>query len=168
MSRKFKIVMMLSVILLQLTVLSHFEPLGIIPNYVFVFILAIASICADTESVVLAGFSGLVMDMLTGASIGLNTLIMLYLAILCVILCVSMYTRKLKLLVPMCFVLSFIYELSLGVFSIMLRGSIISAEAIWHVVLPVAVVNSVIFIPVYILLKRVRFEKKVRGIKYER
>lgn len=168
MSRKFKICMMLTVVLLQLTVLPHFKPLSVIPDYTFVFILAIAIICEDTESVVLATVTGFLLDLFTGAAVGVNTMLYMYISIAVIAIAGNIYNKRLKVVLPICFTASFVYQLIFGLLSMLLRRSAFYPEAILRVILSVAAVNSIIFIPVYLILSKLRFEKKRKGIKYER
>lgn len=168
MSLKFKSILMAAVIMLQLTVLSHFTPLGIIPNYILIFVLAICIICDNTESVAFAACTGLLCDMLTGAPPGLNTIIYMYIAIITIVVINVVYTKKLKVVVPMCFIAVFMYELAFGAVSSLMRRAVIYPEAVFTVVLPAAFINTIIFIPVYFVLSKLRFEKKRKGIKYER
>ncbi|MBQ6795307.1 MAG: rod shape-determining protein MreD [Clostridia bacterium] len=168
MSLRYKSVMLAVVILLQLTVLSHFTPFGIIPNYILVFTLAVCIICDSVESVVFAACIGLLADMLTGAPMGLNTIIYMYLAIFAVAVTGMVYTKSIKVVTPMCFIGAFLYELIFGVLSSLMRGSAFYPEAIFRVILPSAFINTLIFIPVYFVLSKLRFEKRRKGIKYER
>ena len=167
MSIKFKTCLTLAVVLLQVTVLSHFTILGIIPNYVLIFTFAICIISDGIDSVVFAAATGLLCDMLTGAPLGLNTIIYMYIAIFSIAVIGVVYTKKLKVVVPMCFVSAFLYELVFGTLSSLMRTSRFYPEAIWKVMLPAAFINTLIFIPVYMVLSRLRFEKKRKGIKYE-
>ncbi|MBR5535101.1 MAG: rod shape-determining protein MreD [Clostridia bacterium] len=168
MSMKFKSVLILAVIAFQLTVLPHFAPFGVVPNYTLIFVIAVCLISDGVESVIFSGVTGLLMDLFTGARIGLNILLYMYISIALIMVIDAVYNKRLRVVIPMCFVSSFIYELFFGVLSTLLRGATFYAEAVWKVVLPVALINTVIFIPVYIILSRLRFEKRKRGIKYER
>lgn len=168
MSLKYKSVMLAVVILLQLTVLSHFTLFGIIPNYILVFTLAICILCDSIESVVFAACIGLFTDMLTGAPMGLNTIIYMYIAIFSIAVTGLVYTKSIKVVAPMCFVAAFAHELIFGVISSLMRGAAFYPEAIIKVVLPASFVNTLIFIPVYFILSKLRFEKRRKGIKYER
>lgn len=168
MSLKFKSILMAAVMVLQFTVLSHFTPLGIIPNYILIFILAICIICDNTESVAFASCAGLLCDMLTGAPLGLNTIIYMYIAIATIVVINVVYTKQLKVVIPMCFVASFMYELAFGAVSSLMRRAVFYPEAIFKILLPAAFINTLIFIPVYFVLSKLRFEKKRKGIKYER
>lgn len=168
MSRNFKAITLLIVVLLQLTVLPHFTLFSVIPNYVLVFTIVMAIVGEDSESVVFSAVTGFAMDLLTGAPIGLNTLLYMYISIALVMITGTIYNKRIKVLVPMCFVASAVYEVLFGVFSSLLRGAGFYPEAIIKVVLPAAAMNTVIFIPVYLILSRLRFEKKRKGIKYER
>lgn len=168
MSRKFKTILLLTVILLQLTILPHFTPLGVIPNYALVFAIAVSIICEDQESVVFVALTGFLMDLFTGAPIGLNTLLYMYISIALMAAAGAVYNKSVRVVMPMCFAASFVYEILFGIFSSLLRGAVFYPAAILKVILPVAVINTVIFIPVYIILSKVRFEKKRKGIKYER
>lgn len=167
MSRRFKILLMLSVVLLQTTVLAHFKPLGVIPNYIFVAVIAVSVISSNAESVVICALTGLLTDMFTGAPLGLNTLLCMYLSIGCVIFAESIYTRSIKLVCPLGFVASFLYELLFGIISTLMRGVAFNIGLLSKIVLPVAGVNTIILIPVYIILRNVKSEKKRKGIKYE-
>lgn len=168
MSLKFKSVLIALVIMLQLTVMSHFTPLGIIPNYILIFTLAICIICDNAESVVFATITGLICDMLTGSPMGLNTILYMYMAIASIVVVGIVYTKHFKVVVPLCFTLAFLYELLFGVLSSLMRTSAFYPDAVFGVILPAAFVNTLIFIPVYAVLSKLRFEKKRKGIRYER
>lgn len=168
MSRRFKTILLLAVILLQTTVLPHFTPLGIIPNYTLVIAAALAIICEDTEIVVYNTIAGFLLDLFTGAPTGLNTLLYMYISIGIIAATKAVYNKRVRVVLPFCFVASFVYEIFFGIFSSLLRGSAFYPAAILKVVLPVSVINTIIFVPVYLILSKVRFEKKRKGIKYER
>ena len=168
MSRKFKIIMLISVILLQMTVLAHFKPLGVIPNYTFVCVVVISLISADAESVIISACAGFLTDMFTGAPLGLNTLMCMYFSIVCAIISDVIYNKSVKLMCPVGFAASFLYELLFGIFSTLMRDRSFEIITVLLRALAIAAVNAVLFIPVFLILKRVRFEKKRKGIKYER
>lgn len=167
MTKKFKALVLMAVIFLQVTVLSHFTPFSVIPNYTFVVIVALSLVSPNVETVMFSFLSGILTDMLTGAPLGLNTLIFMYLSIGCALLAERIYNKQIKVVWTICFAASFVYELLFGIFSSLLRGASFYSAAIVRVVLPVAVMNTVIFIPAYWLLNRIRFEKKRKGIRYE-
>ncbi len=168
MSRKFKIVFLLVVILLQLSVLAHFKPFSVVPNYTFAAIFAIALISPKSETVVIAGFAGLLLDLFSGAPLGLNTLIYIYMTIGCIIVSEAIYTKNPIIMSGLCFVFSFVFELIYGVCSTLLRGAGFSFDIIGNIVLPAAGVNTVVFFLMYMVLRKLRFEKRRKGIKYER
>ena len=168
MNRTFKIVMMILVILLNISVLPHFSVFHIVPNYTFVFLMIIALLFPDSESVVIAGFSGLLTDLLSGSLFGLNTLLCIYLTIACIFISGAFFIKKMKLICPLCFVLSFVYELLFGAASVLSRGAAFLPQMMLTKALPTAVFNTVLFAVLYPLLKRVKIEKRKRGIKYER
>ena len=167
MSRTFKAVLLTVVILMQITVLAHFTPFGIIPNYTMVILMCLVLVSPDVESVVIAGITGAVMDTLTGVPFGVNTLLCIYLAICCVLISVVIYNRRVTVFIPLCFAASFVYELLFGIFSCLLREAVFYPSVILNIVLPVAIINTVIFIPCYEIIRRIRFEQKRKGIKYE-
>lgn len=167
MSRQFKTCVMLAVVLLQITILPHFKPFGVIPDYTFVFVLAIAIICEDAESVVFAAVSGFLLDLLTGAPIGVNTMLYMYISIGAVAISEKIYNKRLRVMLPVCFFASFIYQLLFGILSMLLRRASFYPGQILEVVLPVAAVNSIIFMPIFVILSKLRFEKRRKGIKYE-
>lgn len=168
MSRTFKAVLMIVCILMQITVLAHITPWGILPNYILVVLIATVLISPDTESVIIAGIAGALTDIFTGTAFGVNTLLCMYSAVVLVIISTNVYTRRVTYFAPVCFAVSFIYELIFGIISFLLRDTVFEISSIRRIVLPVAAVNAVIFIPVYEILRRVKTEKKRKGIKYER
>ena len=167
MSRNFKIILLICVVLMQLTILAHFTPFNIIPNYMVVVLIAVSLICPDKESMIVSGFIGALADVLGGTPFGVNLLLSIYLSIGCVFISQAVYNTRVKVFAPVCFVLSFVYELLLGIFSCLLRNTAFSYDLLINIVLPVAFINTIIFIPIYEVLKRVRIEKKRKGIKYE-
>ena len=168
MSKKFKICLILTVMLLQLAILSHFTPFSVVPNYTFVVVLAIAIISPESESVVIGGVAGFLMDLFSGAPLGLNTLIYIYMIIGCIIVSEAVFSKNGVLMSIVCFGFSFLFELLFGIFSCLLRGASFGFDAIGSIVLPTAAINAAIFFPVYVILRRIRFEKRRKGIKYER
>lgn len=167
MSRSFKSIILIFAILMQTTILPHFTVFSVIPNYVFVLMIAISIINEDSESVVFAAVTGFLLDLFTGAPVGLNTLLYMYISIAVIVITGRIYIKRIKVVAPVCFIASVIYELVFGILSTLLRNGTFYPLAIVSVVLPVALINTVIFIPVYMVLSRVRFEKKRKGIKYE-
>lgn len=158
---------MAAVILLEVSILSRFRIFSSIPNYMFVFLLAITCISPEKESIIMAGACGLAMDILSGSIFGLNTLLCIYLTVICALFVNTLYIKKMKVIVPMVFVLLFLYELLFGTMCFLMRQAQFSPKMILSPVLPTAILGTVLFVLVYILLNRVHFEKKVRGIKYE-
>ncbi len=167
MSRKFKILLMISVILLQMTALAHFRFLGVIPNYIFVCVVAISVISPDAESVVVSAVAGLLTDILSGAPLGLNTLLCMYTALVCTLVASFVYNKSVKVMCPVCVAISFVYEVLFGISAALLSGSGFETNAVFSKAAAVTVVGGVVFVPVYILLGKVKSEKKRKGIKYE-
>lgn len=168
MTRRFKSILLICVILMQVTVLAHFSPLNVYPNYTLVILVAMGLINPEVENVIIAGVIGFVSDILTGAPLGVNTLLYIYLVIFCIIISEAIYNKRVTLFIPVCFAGCFVYELLFGIFSCLIRKVAFAPYLIFKIVLPSAAVNTVIFVFVYEILRRLRFEKKKRGIKYER
>jgi rod shape-determining protein MreD len=168
MSKRFKIITMAAVILLETAVLSRFKLWSATPDYMLVFLLAITTVCPDTDSVILAGACGLAFDFLSGSIFGLNTLLCIYFTCICAFFVDALYIKKMKVIVPMAFILSLFYELLFGIFCFLIRRADFSFWTIALKSAQTAFFNTLLFIPVYLILGRVRFEKKRKGIKYER
>lgn len=167
MSRTFRYVILICVIFLQITVLAHFTLFDIVPNYTIIVLMAIVVLCPETESLITAGVTGALLDILSGAPLGLNTLLCIYLAIVCIFVSCAIYNKRVTLFIPLCAVLSFLYEILFGVFSCLLRKAVFPMITVYKIVLPVTLINTLLFIPVYEVLRRIRTEKKRKGIKYE-
>ncbi|MCD8048830.1 MAG: rod shape-determining protein MreD [Clostridia bacterium] len=166
MNRTFKIILTAAVIILESCVLSNFRIWGVKPDYALALLLAITVIAPEPESVVLAFAAGIFADLLSGAVFGLNTLLFMYLSLACALFVNTLYIKKMKLICPMCFVAAFLYEAIFAVLSMIIREAellpIMFARA-----LSCAVLDTVIFVILYLILLRVHFEKKPKGIKYE-
>ena len=167
MNRIFKSIVLLAVIILQTTILSHFTPFNVVPNYTLVTVIAICVISHDKDCVIFAALAGFLTDAFTGTPFGINILMYMYLAVLLVIVSETIYSKSAMVFAPVCFVSSFLCELFLGVTSFLLKGVEVQMLIVIKVALLVSVMNSVIFIPVYALLSRVKIEKRRKGIKYE-
>lgn len=167
MNRTFKILLMAAVILLEMSVLSRFRIWSAVPNYMFAFLLAITCISPEKESVIIAGACGLAADILSGSIFGLNALLCIYLTTACALFVNTLYIKKMKVIVPMAFVLLFLYELLFGVLCFLVRKAQFSPWMLISPILPSAVLGTALFVLVYLLLGKVRFEKKRKGIKYE-
>ncbi len=167
MNRTFKIVLMAVVILLEVSVLSRFRIWSSVPNYMFVFLLALTCISPDKESIVIAGICGFIADVLSGSIFGLNTLLCIYLTIVCAFVVSTLYIKKMKVIVPMVFVLLFLYELLFGILCFLTRKADFKPMMIISPILPAAILGTALFVPVYLILGKVHFEKKRKGIKYE-
>lgn len=167
MSRKFKIVFSVIVIFLQMTALAHVRFLGVVPNYIFLCIVAINLISPNAESVVLGAATGLLTDILSGSPLGLNTLLCMYGALACTLASDFVYNKSVKVMCPICFVISFAYEVLFGVSAALLSGKGVAMGTLCAKAAVVSAIGCVVFVPMYIILKRVKSEKKRKGIKYE-
>ncbi len=167
MSRRFKILFMLAVVILQATVLAHFTPFSVLPNFTLVSLLTICIIYPSDENIALAVGTGLLTDFISGAILGIATLLFMYAVILCNVVTETIFGKRVFVFAPLTFVISFIYELIFGVFSYLVRGVSFAFEAVYKTVLPVALLNTLIFIFLYLVLSRIKFEKKRKGIRYE-
>ena len=167
MNRIFKLVVLVLVILLETTILAHFSPFGVIPNYVLTTAVAICVISPETDSVVICAVAGFFMDAFSGTPFGINALMYMYIAIVLVIISDMIYSKSVVVFAPICLVCSFLYETFRGLVSFLLRSAEVDVLSVFKISCFVALINTVVFIPVYVLLSKVKIEKKRKGIKYE-
>lgn len=167
MNRIFKSFVLVCVILLQTTILSHFSPFGVIPNYVLAAAVAICVISPETDSVVICAVAGFFVDAFSGTPFGINALVYMYIAIVLVIISDMIYSKSVVVFAPVCFVFSFLYESFQGIVSFLLRSAEVDVFRVLKISCFVAIINTVIFVPVYVILSKVKIEKKRKGIKYE-
>lgn len=168
MTRAFKIVLTVFVVILEMTILAHFKFFGVLPNYMFALMLAFAAIEADRECVAFSCGAGLLADVLSGSLLGLNALAAMYLTIFFIALSDVFYIKKLRLMLPLGFVTLFFYELLFGAAASIVRGAEAKMTYLVKTALLGAFISTIVFIVFYQILKRVKLQKRKRGIRYER
>ena len=78
------------------------------------------------------------------------------------------YIKKIKLMLPLGFAALFLHETLFGAVSLVARGARVNLLYVSKTALLSAFSGTVIFILLYQILKRVKSEKRKKGIRYER
>ncbi len=153
----------LIIILIQSTILEYLSILNIQPNIMIVFIICIALLNGNIEGASVGFAAGLLQDMLFGYSVGFYALLGMYLGYAAGSSNKRLYKEHLIVAVLFTFIWSFAYEFAFYFFKYfgdILYGNIRFFYPVVRIILPEAVYNSVISIPVYLLIVKLtnRFE----------
>lgn len=152
--------------LLQTTVLEHIEIYHVKPNLPLVFIVSIALLTGHVEGAVVGFFMGLTWDMLSGGLLGFHALLGIYLGLVVGLLNRRLYRENLMVVVFFSFVSTLVYEF-IVFFLYMLGGGMNIVYAIKDVIFPEALYNCVAAIPIFIVCVRLsyKFEEVSRSLR---
>lgn len=141
-------------LLLQTSVISQFHMFHAVPNLFLVVLFYTVSVSDMKYTIAVSALFGAALDLLVGKVFGINTALSLLFAI--AVSYISNHIRDKKL--PYYSVLSFLftgaYEYCASLFLISGSMSVTLRWAFLHKVIPTALANTVLMIPVYLLLHR--------------
>jgi rod shape-determining protein MreD len=153
----------LIIILIQSTILEYLNIFGIKPNIIITLVICIALLNGSIEGACVGFAAGLLQDILFGYSIGFYALLGMFLGYAAGSSNKGLYKENFVVVVLFTFIWSFVYEFAVYFFGyigdIFLRN-IGLLYPIRRIIIPEAVYNSVISIPVYLLTVKItnRFE----------
>ena len=128
---------------IQTTVLHSAEVFGVIPNLLLSCVVCYSLIKGDPKAIVFGIVCGLVLDFFGGRTVGINTLLCMYTALLCVLLHGGLFNNNALVAMLFVFVISLLYELLIYFFNIFIWGY----RGIWY-----ALVYKILFGSVYTAL----------------
>ena len=155
--RYVKIILMIVIsYILQSSLFAAWKIGGVVPNIVAVCLICF-SLYEDNWLVaaILGVVSGLFIDTTGGAIMGMNALLCMYLAIACSVLSKRFFRGKFMVSVIFVFLMSIIYETLLYIFGFELWRDGSVWFSIGHVILPVAIYNTVIAVMLYYPIRNI-------------
>lgn len=139
------------ILLFQTTLLQYAAIYGITPNIPVVFIIVTSLIRGNAEGSVTGFFAGLAADMMFGSVLGFYALIGFYLGIAAGSANRRMFRENLLVALLFTFVYSVLYEMIVYIVNNIMSGEMVLLYALSRVILPEAVYNCVVAVPVYLL-----------------
>ncbi len=140
---------------LQTTVIRGLEVFHVIPNLLFIVVVSYGILHDDYSSLFVGAVCGLILDVLGGRVVGINTLICTYVAYLCLLISDNLFNNNAFVAMVFVLLLSIPYEVLtyLCYFVIWGKGSL--WYAVFHKILPIAVYNFLFTLPLYPIVKKV-------------
>ncbi len=144
--------------IIQPTLLEYIEILGIKPNLFLVYIVIISCRCTKWEGAVTGFFFGLLLDLLTGSSLGLNAVLMLILSVAIADFC-EKYIRKNTWLTTAVIVLvaTLLYEFLYYIIAFM--GDLDLLGGIMKVIIPESIYCTAFALPMYYIIPKEKSEQ---------
>lgn len=140
--------------LIQLTLIDYISIFNIKPNIFLCFVVSIALLCGTLEGAIIGFFAGLIQDITSGKIIGLYALLGLYLGIVMGAVNKRLYRENIIISIFFTFISTIVYELIVCLSMVISGNQIDMLYALWNIILPESVYNSVIGIPMYIIATR--------------
>lgn len=143
--------------LLQTNFMGFIEVYNIKPNLFIILIVSIALLRGNVEGAAVGFFTGLVQDLISGRIIGLYALLGLYIGFIMGSVNKRLYRENILISIFFTFIATIFYELV--VFLTVLLSGINTdfIKALTTIILPEAIYNGVMSIPIFILSIRLNY-----------
>lgn len=145
------------VALLQSTLFDYTKVYNIKPNLFIIIIVSIALLRGNVEGAAVGFFAGLVQDLISGRIIGIYAIIGLYTGFIMGSVNKRLYRENVLISIFFTFIATIVYEAAVYL-TIVLSG--INSDflyAVRMIILPEAIYNGVISIPIFILTIRLNY-----------
>ncbi|AUS97704.1 rod shape-determining protein MreD [Clostridium thermosuccinogenes] len=143
--------------LIQSTVLDYIRVFNVKPNLLLAFVVVTALLRGNMEGAVIGFLSGLCLDVISGKLIGFYTLLCMYIGLIIGSVNKRLYRENFLIAVFFTFVATFTYEYTVYFFSIFLKGKGDLLFPLKAVILPEAVYNCVLSIPLFIIMLKLHY-----------
>lgn len=145
-------VILFILMVIQSTLFQFIEIHGVKPDVILIFVISYALLRGSLEGAFTGASTGLIFDLLFGKVFGLFTLLFLYLGIIVGIFNKRLYKENIFIIIFFTFTSTFCFEFVFYFFSSFLRGQFEVLYFLYNAIFPEAVYNSVLCIPIYILV----------------
>ncbi len=161
-----KLLLSLTFLILFLTQTSandFIKLFGVAPNLLLVFTIAYSINSSIPQSILVGSIAGLLIDVSMQGMLGLNALLMAYIAVLgSFVSSKILFERKIIIIITV-FAFGFLYEF----LNLVITSALITKLPVFYITyrytLPSCVYNSIVAIPMVYLLNKLKFEY-IRGI----
>lgn len=147
----------LCIALLQSTFIDYIKIYNIKPNLFIIFIVSIALLRGNVEGATVGFFAGLVQDFASGRIIGLYAILGVYTGFIMGSFNKRLYRENVLVSIFFTFIATLVYELAIYLTTVLSGISSDIFYAVQMIILPEAIYNGVMSIPVYILSIRLNY-----------
>lgn len=141
--------------ILQSTIFHYLEVWGTKPNLIIMIIVYFALIRGSVEGAIVGLFAGVLMDILAGRVFGLHSLIGMYIGILAGNFNKRFFKDNYLVALLFTFLFSFLYEFLFYILNFFIWGETRILYVLQNIIIPEAVYNCILAIPVYALVIKV-------------
>jgi len=146
---------------LQSTLLNHVRIFGVSPNLPVIFVVCVAILSGSPVESAIVGFvSGFLFDFMTGHSVGVSMLLLMYAGVLNGLIFKRILTRKYFGILATIFITSFAFYFLYYSMTFLIWGQGNLLYALTRVIIVGTVYNTIICVPIYSLAKR-RYRQNV-------
>lgn len=149
---------------LQSTYFQHIRIRGAIPNFYITIIVSFALLRGSKEGAVVGFFAGLLQDIYFGTAIGFYALLGMYVGYLCGKLNKNFYRENFLLPIILTIVSTFFYELTVYIFTYLVRGKVEFSFFLNNIIVPevvyTGVISVIVYQGIYYLNRKLEFREK--------
>ena len=155
--------------ILQTTVFSYIEIIGIKPNTIIILVVSFSFMRGEIEGGLIGFFSGLLIDSFFGQFLGLNAFIYLIIGFLCGKIFNEFYKDSIIISFFLTFIFTMIYGFFFFFFNGFLRGYPNILPFLKSIIIPEALYTSIISVFIYkvlfiINIKLEKFDRKKKNL----
>lgn len=138
---------------LQTTVLHAAEVFGVIPNLLLSSVVCYSLVKGEPKAIVFGIVCGFILDFFSGRTVGMNTLLCMYTAFVCVLLHGGLFNNNAFVAMLFVFVISIIYEAVIYFFNIFIWGYGGTLYAFLYRIIPGSVYTALVTLIIYPIIR---------------
>ncbi|MBQ4518241.1 MAG: rod shape-determining protein MreD [Clostridia bacterium] len=142
---------------LQTTVLRGIEVFHVIPNLLFIIVVCYGLLHDDYSSLVVGVACGLILDLFGGRTMGMNTLLCVYVAWLCLSVSDNLFNHNAFVSMVFVAVLTVPYEVLTYLFYFVIWGKGAGWYAVFCKILPMVAYNFVFALAIHPIVKKISY-----------
>lgn len=140
---------------LQATWLNYISVFDVKPNLFLVYIIVLSFFCTKMEGAVVGAIFGLVLDIIIGKIIGVNTVFSLLVGFTVALFCERIIRKNSVLITALSvMVITIVYESVYYLFAFLFAHGMGYWNALGGIILPECIFNAIVSIPVYYILRK--------------
>lgn len=159
MKKYLNILVTLILIVLQVTLFSRMKIFGLTVNLALICVIVVASLADTKVSLINALLSGILYDFYACYNVGWNLAMFIVIALLMVLIVKFMYKGSIVTTVTFTAIFTIITELILYGFGYLNNGNLYNSLIIVKIILPQAILNSLVSFVVFYIYKKFNKEK---------
>ncbi len=164
MKKYLNVLVSLLLVVLQVTLFSRLKIFGLNVNFALICVIVVASLTDSKISIINAVVTGILYDFYACYNVGWNLTMFTVIALLMILIVKFMYKGSIVTAVTFTAIFTIITELILYWFGYLSNGNSYNSLIIVKIILPQAIINSIISLVVFYLYKK--FNNENRKYRY--